>query len=231
MSEFCPTQADFDRFAALSGDDNPIHCDPAFAQSHRFGATVAHGMFLWSLLPGAAEPAPRGIELSFAAPAPVGAPLTTGPAQIRRRDGAVVCSRSPLDALAPSPVPPDAAPRADLTRRFSASDLAAWSALCRQTPEGAFLPAPLIGALFSALLGTRLPGPGTGWLRLRLGFHRPARLDESLCAEVIALPPRAGGQLGDLLCLCRGQNGDLICEGQALMLLNNSRSLQNDPAG
>lgn len=44
------TQSDFDRFAALTGDDNPIHVDPAFAARTRFGKTVAHGMFLFSHL-------------------------------------------------------------------------------------------------------------------------------------------------------------------------------------
>ncbi|MCY0855581.1 MaoC/PaaZ C-terminal domain-containing protein [Cupriavidus sp. D39] len=44
------TQEDFDRFASISRDDNPIHCDPAFASTTHFGATVAHGMFLFSLL-------------------------------------------------------------------------------------------------------------------------------------------------------------------------------------
>ena len=33
-----------------SRDDNPIHCDPDFARTTHFGATVAHGMFLYALL-------------------------------------------------------------------------------------------------------------------------------------------------------------------------------------
>ena len=44
------TQRDFDRFAALSGDDNPIHVDAAFASRTRFGRTVCHGMLLYSTI-------------------------------------------------------------------------------------------------------------------------------------------------------------------------------------
>ena len=44
------TQRDYDRFAALSGDDNPIHVDPEFARTTRFGRTLCHGMLLYSTL-------------------------------------------------------------------------------------------------------------------------------------------------------------------------------------
>jgi acyl dehydratase len=44
------TQADFDRFARLSGDVNPIHVDAAFAARTRFGHTLAHGMMLMSFI-------------------------------------------------------------------------------------------------------------------------------------------------------------------------------------
>jgi acyl dehydratase len=42
------TQDDFDLFAHLSGDTNPIHVDPGFAAETRFGRTVAHGMLLFA---------------------------------------------------------------------------------------------------------------------------------------------------------------------------------------
>jgi 3-hydroxybutyryl-CoA dehydratase len=45
-------QEEFNRFAKLSGDDNPIHVDPDFSARTRFGKTVAHGMFLYSLVCG-----------------------------------------------------------------------------------------------------------------------------------------------------------------------------------
>jgi acyl dehydratase len=46
------TQGDFDRFAKISGDDNPIHVDPDFSARTRFGRTVSHGMLLSSILWG-----------------------------------------------------------------------------------------------------------------------------------------------------------------------------------
>ena len=49
------TQADFNTFAKLSGDDNPIHVDWEFAVRTRFGKTVAHGAMLCSVLRGLCE--------------------------------------------------------------------------------------------------------------------------------------------------------------------------------
>jgi len=62
-TERCFSQDDFNDFAALSGDDNPIHVNPEFAAETHFGATVAHGMllytglkgFLQSLFPGSSQ--------------------------------------------------------------------------------------------------------------------------------------------------------------------------------
>jgi len=67
------SQSDFDLFARLSGDDNPIHVDPAFATRTRFGRTVAHGMLLFSVLRGLLAKLAPGArlqtqELMFPAP-------------------------------------------------------------------------------------------------------------------------------------------------------------------
>lgn len=66
-------QEDFDRFAALSGDDNPIHVDPAFAARTRFGKPVAHGMLLYGLICGVMSdtyPGTFQIEQDLIFPAP-----------------------------------------------------------------------------------------------------------------------------------------------------------------
>lgn len=76
-----PTQAEFDRFAALSGDDNPIHVDPEFSARTRFGRTVSHGMLIysraWALIRGRWPDARHaGQTLMFPNPAFAGEPLT-----------------------------------------------------------------------------------------------------------------------------------------------------------
>ena len=46
------TQENFNLFAELSHDDNPIHVNPEFAATTRFGRTVSHGMMLYGMLCG-----------------------------------------------------------------------------------------------------------------------------------------------------------------------------------
>lgn len=43
------TQADIDAFAALTGDDQPIHTDATFAAGTKFGTTLVHGMLTASI--------------------------------------------------------------------------------------------------------------------------------------------------------------------------------------
>jgi acyl dehydratase len=67
------TQADFDAFARLSGDANPIHVDPEFAARTRFGRTVSHGALLYSILRGLIEqlaPGARQLRQHVTFPAP-----------------------------------------------------------------------------------------------------------------------------------------------------------------
>lgn len=59
--------ADVEMFASLSGDNNPIHLDDAYAKSTSFGARIVHGMFsaaLISAVAGTKLPGPGGVYLS-----------------------------------------------------------------------------------------------------------------------------------------------------------------------
>lgn len=94
------TQADFDRFAELSGDDNPIHVSPAFSAQTRFGRTVSHGVLLLTILRGLAErlaPGARQISQSAMYPAPTfaGEPMRfTAEIVARKADGVEIAMRA-----------------------------------------------------------------------------------------------------------------------------------------
>jgi acyl dehydratase len=67
------TQSDFDAFAELSGDDNPIHVDEEFSARTRFGRTVSHGMLLATILRGLLDqlvPGARQVEQKLMFPSP-----------------------------------------------------------------------------------------------------------------------------------------------------------------
>lgn len=72
------TQENFNLFAELSHDDNPIHVDPAFAATTRFDGTVAHGMMLYGMILGVLSenfPDARQLEQDLVFPKPTYANL------------------------------------------------------------------------------------------------------------------------------------------------------------
>lgn len=76
-------EEDIRAFAELSGDHNPLHTDPAYAATTRFGKPIAHGMLvasLFSTLLGMHLPGKRCLYLSqsltFRKPAYAGETLT-----------------------------------------------------------------------------------------------------------------------------------------------------------
>jgi 3-hydroxybutyryl-CoA dehydratase len=105
----------------------------------------------------------------------------------------------------------------ETTRSYSRDDLAAFAALSGGAP-GTQVPEPLIGALFSYLLGVHLPGSGTNYLKQEMRFLAPAPLDQPLTARVEITRLRPEKHLVDLATTCRTADGTLICEGRALVL-------------
>ncbi|MCV2882532.1 MaoC family dehydratase [Actibacterium sp. XHP0104] len=75
-----PSQDEFDAFAQVSGDDNPIHVDPVFSSETTFGRTVSHGMLIYTKLWGLilrSRPGTRQIsqEMMFPNPTFAGEPV------------------------------------------------------------------------------------------------------------------------------------------------------------
>jgi acyl dehydratase len=59
-ARWTPTQAEFDAFAKVSGDDNAIHVDAEFSARTAFGRTVSHGMLIYAKLWGMVQTAHPG---------------------------------------------------------------------------------------------------------------------------------------------------------------------------
>ncbi len=74
------------------------------------------------------------------------------------------------------------------------------------------------GALISAVLGTRLPGPGTIYTDQTLHFRRSVAIGDTITVRVtVARIDRDSGHV-TLDCLCRNQHGKVVIEGQAEVL-------------
>ncbi|MCL1962541.1 MAG: bifunctional enoyl-CoA hydratase/phosphate acetyltransferase [Desulfovibrionaceae bacterium] len=119
------TEADIQLFATLSGDVNPQHLDPAFANSTRFRGVIAHGM---------------------------------------------------------------------------------WGA-----------------GLISAVLGTRLPGPGTVYLSQTLKFRAPVRIGDTITTRVVVSARDEQKKRLSIDCSCINQDGVTVIEGEAQVLAPTER--------
>ncbi|MCK5325892.1 MAG: hypothetical protein KAJ57_07780 [Woeseiaceae bacterium] len=106
---------------------------------------------------------------------------------------------------------------AEVTRSYSASDVEDYVALGGHRPAGDALPEPLVNALFSYLLGVRLPGQGTNYLKQEDDFVGSAKVGDQLRARVEITRLRPEKHLVNLLTTCDTADGRRVCEGQALV--------------
>jgi 3-hydroxybutyryl-CoA dehydratase len=116
------TDAEIAAFAKLTGDDNPLHLDDAFAARSRFGRRVAHGL--------------------------------------------------------------------------------------------------LCAGLISAVLGTKLPGPGAIYLQQTLRFVRPVFPGDTVTATVEVTACRPDRRTATLRTTCADESGRMVLEGEAVVLLD-----------
>jgi acyl dehydratase len=269
-------QADFDRFAKLTGDDNPIHCDPDFAAGSHFGATVAHGMLLYSCICKAlTEQVGPGVvqleqTLMFPHPTYVGDRLRVALQVDAEREGLLdvtteITKVSPggtalstasgrcravgpdtaLPALAVEMRPVESGDAelyglrpgmsASSARSFTVADLDEYGDLSgdrnpifRSDAEARMrgftsriVPWPLLAGMFSDLLGTRLPGRGTGWMKQLLQYPSVAYPGEALTATVAITRLRADKELVNLATRVATADGRVVCDGEALVLVRN----------
>lgn len=272
------SQRDFDRFAALSRDDNPIHCDPAFAATTHFGKTVAHGMFLYSLICAAlterlAPAHPAGYlhqrqSLMFPAPTFAGDTVEVRLAEDPTEPDGLAVSVVKLGAqgkvvtahghsVAGGPGFDGGGQHWSLTQADVESDFSLYGLALGQSASahrcftlqdaaeyrdlsgdgnpvfqetGAaqrlglarpLVPAPLLAGMFSDLLGTRLPGRGTGWMKQSLAFLAPACLGDTLTATVTVTRLRRNKELVNLASIITAEDGRTVVAGESLVLVRN----------
>jgi phosphate acetyltransferase/phosphate butyryltransferase len=73
-------------------------------------------------------------------------------------------------------------------------------------------------ALISAVLGTRLPGPGTVYLGQTLSFRAPVRVGDTLVVAVTVAARDTARHILTLACSCTNQHGSAVIEGEATVL-------------
>jgi acyl dehydratase len=83
------------------------------------------------------------------------------------------------------------------------------------------IPGPLLSGMFSGLLGTRLPGRGTNWLKQKLHFPGPAYVGDEISATVEIIRLRPEKDLVNLRGRCTNSNGELVCQAQSLVLVKD----------
>ena len=111
---------------------------------------------------------------------------------------------------------------ADLARTYTDQDMRDFAALSGDAvtvPQT--VPGPLIGGLFSYLLGVELPGRGTNYLKQSLEFLEPAPVGEELTASVTITRLRPEKHLVDLETVCQTADGTRICQGRALVYVED----------
>ena len=78
-------------------------------------------------------------------------------------------------------------------------------------------------ALISAVLGTRLPGPGTIYVGQTLKFHAPVRVGDTLTVSVVVASRDEAKHRLVLDCNCTNQEGKTVITGEATVLAPTER--------
>ncbi len=269
------TQADFDRFADLTRDANPIHVDPEFSKRTRFGRTVAHGMMLYSQISRVLSsrfPGPGTLQIKqgmmFQRPTFTDTEITVRleildirperalaeiKSDIHLPDGSLACDGKTLvhppgwtggfpgvDPGFQTVEKTDArtlkhlriGQTATVKRIFTPFDIAEYAALTGDANplymdadfarkagfENRIVPGPLLSGMFSHLLGMRLPGMGTNWLKQDLHFPAPAFPGDEITAAVEIVRLRPDKNLVNLRDACTNSAGEPVCQAHSLVL-------------
>ena len=77
----------------------------------------------------------------------------------------------------------------------------------------------LSAGFISAVLGMRLPGPGSVYLSQTLRFTRPVRIGDTVTARVEVLEVIHAKRRVRLSTTCRNQHGEVVVDGEAVVMV------------
>ena len=77
----------------------------------------------------------------------------------------------------------------------------------------------LSAGFISACIAMKLPGPGTIYLTQSLKFTRPVRIGDTVTARVEVLEWNEAKRRARLATTCRNQDGDVVIDGEALVMV------------
>lgn len=83
--------------------------------------------------------------------------------------------------------------------------------------DGCIVHGMLVASLFSALLGTRLPGVGTVYLGQQLTFKGPVQVGEEVEARVEIIHVREDKPILSLRTAAFNSRGEMVIEGEAVV--------------
>lgn len=107
----------------------------------------------------------------------------------------------------------------EIQRKYTQSDIDGYCELADVDPALiSAVPEPLIAALYSDILGTKLPGPGTMYMKQTSEYIEAAPIEITLTAKVEVSDIRSDKGLVNLRTTCVDENGKLLCDGGALVL-------------
>lgn len=93
-------------------------------------------------------------------------------------------------------------------------------AAAARTPFGRRIAHGMLSAGYiSAVLGTRLPGPGVIYMSQQLRFTRPVFPGDTITARVEVLELMPAKRRARLQTTCRNQAGDVVLDGEALVMM------------
>lgn len=75
----------------------------------------------------------------------------------------------------------------------------------------------LVAGLISAVLGSKLPGPGTIYMRQELDFMAPVKIGDTVTARVEVIEINTEKKRIKLRTTCINQEGTVVLDGQALI--------------